>query len=55
MHYLEVQSVKDSEVMLRSRLRLCNNYEKQRGSVIVWNDSEHRGHYDLAVSFESNK
>ena len=54
MHYLEVESVQDAEVLLRSRLRLRNSYEKQRGSVIAWTDQEQR-HHDLAISFESDK
>ena len=55
VHYLEVESTKDSELMLRSRLRLSNNFEKQRGSVIVWNDSSQKQYYDLALSFEGEK
>jgi hypothetical protein len=55
VHYLEVESVKDAEVLMRSRLRLCNNYEKQRGSVIVWVDQEQKRHHDLAISFETDK
>ena len=55
MCYLEVEGVKDSELLLRSRLRLQNGYEKQRGSVIVWNDREQRLYADLAISFESDK
>lgn len=51
VYYLEVESVKDSELLLRSRLKLSNNFEKQRGSVIVWNDCTQKSYYDLALSF----
>ena len=51
VHYLEVESSKGPELMLRSRLKIGNNFEKQRGSVIVWNDCAQKNFYDLALSF----
>lgn len=53
MHYLEVQA--GGNTLMRSRLRLENNYEKQKGSVICWTDNEQPEFEDLAVSFQSDE
>ena len=54
VHYIEV--LKKSEgILLRSRMRFSNNFEKQKGTVITWRDTEQKVHQDLAISFEEEK
>lgn len=54
MHYVEVLK-KTEGILLRSRMRLGNNFERQKGTVITWRDSEQRLHQELAISFEEEK
>ena len=35
---------KQGEMLMLSRLRLTNNYEKQKGTVIAWADGEQKMH-----------
>jgi hypothetical protein len=36
-------------------MRIHNNFERQKGTVITWRDSEQKLHQELAVSFEEEK
>jgi hypothetical protein len=54
VHYIEVLK-KTEGILLRSRMRLPNNFERQKGTVITWRDSEQRLHQELAISFEEEK
>jgi hypothetical protein len=42
-YYIEVVK-KNNDILLRSRLKRHNNYEKQKDTVIVWRDDELRNH-----------
>lgn len=36
-------------------MRLVNNFERQKGTVITWHDNDQKLHQDLAISFEEEK
>lgn len=54
IHYIEVLK-KTEGILLRSRMRLLNNFERQKGTVITWRDNEQKLHQELAISFEEEK
>jgi len=37
-HYIEVTSMDGKEIFFRSRLQPTNVYERQKNTVILWND-----------------
>lgn len=54
VHYIEVLK-KTEGILLRSRMRIQNNFERQKGTVITWRDNEQKMHQELAISFEEDK
>jgi hypothetical protein len=46
---------KTEGILLRSRMRMGNNFERQKGTVITWRDNEQKHHQELAISFEEDK
>jgi hypothetical protein len=54
-HYIEVSSDENKEIFLRSRLLPTNIYERQKSTVILWNDPDQMLSNNLAISFESSE
>lgn len=52
-HYIEVTSF-ENEVFLRSRLQSTNVYERQKNTVILWNDPEQTLSNSIGISFEDS-
>jgi hypothetical protein len=51
-HYIEVSSLDTKELILRSRLQLRNNFQRQQKAIICWEDNEQLVSEELALSFE---
>ncbi len=54
-HYIEVSNPEDNEIFMRSRLQSKNVYERQKSTLILWNDPEQVASNNLAISFEDDR